>query len=97
MRIISRQPLKEFSKLHAKAKEPLDAWWDDVRSAKWESWTDLKRQYPKVSPVGSDRYVFNIHGDDYRLIVVIHFKAQIVYIRFIGTHKDYDKIDATAV
>ena len=97
MRIISRQPLKEFSKLHANAKEPLDAWWSDVLGAKWESWTDLKRQYPKVSSVGNDRYVFNINGNEYRLIVSIHFLKKIVYIRFIGTHKDYDKIDASAV
>lgn len=97
MRIISRQALIQFAQKHADAKEALDAWYHDVKKSDWESWTDIKRQYPTASPVGNDRYVFNIKGNHYRLVVIVKFRFKTIYIRFVGTHKEYDTINTTEV
>lgn len=92
MRIISKKALSEFSNQHQDVKVMLNAWHNDVKHASWQNWADLKKQYPTVSSVGSDRYVFNIKGNHYRIITLINFIKKIVFIRFIGTHKEYDKI-----
>lgn len=97
MRIIARPILKDFCLIHEDAKDALDAWWSDVKFSDWSSWTDLKAQYPTASSVGNNRYVFNIKGNEYRLIVKIHFLAKVIYICFVGTHSDYDKVDARTV
>lgn len=97
MRIISKKILNIFSEKHINAKEYLDAWHNDVKHADWEDWTVLKKHYPTASSLGNERYVFNIKGNKYRLIVIIKFIKKLVFIRFIGTHKEYDKINAKEV
>jgi mRNA interferase HigB len=102
MRIIARRTLKEFVerrrayKDHS-AKAALDAWFDEVKKARWSNATDVKRSYATASIVSADRIVFNIKGNDYRLVVAVDFEKSIVWIEWIGTHKDYDKIDVKEV
>lgn len=79
------------------AKEPLEAWYHETKKAKWESWADIKEKYSSASILKGSRVVFNISGNKYRLVVKINFPARIVYIRFIGTHKEYDKINAEVI
>jgi mRNA interferase HigB len=99
MRIIARRTLKEFverrqtHKDHAALKSALDAWFDEVRKARRSSAADVKRSYATASIISADRIVFNIKGNDYRLVVSADFEKSIVWIKWIGTHKDYDKID----
>lgn len=97
MRIISRQTFIQFARKYADAKEALDAWYHDVKKSDWASWTDIKRQYPTASPIGNDRYVFNIKGNHYKNIVIVKFCSRTVYIRLVGTHKEYDSINAAEV
>jgi mRNA interferase HigB len=75
----------------------LDAWFDEVKKARWSSAADVKRSYATASIVSADRIVFNIKGNDYRLVVATDFDKGIVWIKWIGTHKDYDKIDVKEV
>ena len=71
---------------------PLDDWYNKTKEADWHNFADIRRTFATVSQVGNDRYVFNIKGNDYRLVVIILFTPHTVYIRFIGTHEEYDKI-----
>lgn len=95
MRIIARKRLREFWELHPDAKGPLQAWFTEVRKVKWTSTAQIKTQYPSASFVGNSRVIFNIKGNKYRLI--IHFRPLIVFIRFIDTHANYDRIDPATV
>lgn len=79
------------------AKEPLDYWYNIVKDAGWSAHSDLKNTFPSADFVGNERYVFNIAGNNYRLIAAVNFKIGTVYIKFIGLHKDYDKIDASTI
>ncbi|WP_366141560.1 type II toxin-antitoxin system HigB family toxin [Pseudodesulfovibrio sp.] len=97
MRIISRAQLRECWNIHPISKSALESWYYEVKHAEWGDWTDIKRHFPKVSPVGNDRYVFDIKGNDFRLVALIKFKQKIVYIRFVGTHKEYNGINAGMV
>lgn len=99
MRIISRKTLKIFYEKqdYSDAKKPLEAWYHEAKHAKWHSWTDIKEKYANASILKDNRVVFNIGGNKYRLVVKVNFPAQIVYIRFIGTHKEYDKIDVEVI
>jgi len=82
---------------HAALKGALDAWFDEVKKARWSSGADVKRSYATASIVSADRIVFNIKGNDYRLVVATDFDKGIVWIKWIGTHKDYNKIDVKEV
>ena len=73
------------------------AWYHDAKTAEWENSNDLKKIYKNASIVGDGRVVFNIKGNDYRLVVAIDYEFQVMFIRFIGTHKQYDKIDAKTI
>ena len=97
MRIIARATLREFWQRpkHTDAEQPLKAWYDEVKQAVWLTPHQVKSRYRNASLVGNNRVVFNIHGNKYRLIVAINYTFSIVYIRFIGTHEEYDKLDAT--
>lgn len=95
MRIISKKKLREFWINFPDAQKPLQAWYADTKLVEWESPNDIKKVYKNASIVGNGRVVFNIKGNDYRLVVAINYYYHIVYIRFIGTHKEYDKIDVT--
>ena len=93
MRIISRKILKEFWQKHSQAENALKSWFAETESALWNTPQDIKRHYRSVDFLKNNRAIFNIAGNKYRLIVHINYNFKIVYIRFIGTHKEYDKID----
>ncbi len=99
MRVISKKTLKEFyeNPLYKDSKNSLEAWHKEVINANWLKPNDIKIYYKNASVVGNNRIVFNIHGNKYRLIVKINYFAKIVFIRFIGTHKQYDELDAREV
>jgi mRNA interferase HigB len=103
MRVIARRTLRAFvesragHKDHSALKAALDAWFDEVKKAKWASSGDLKRRYATASIISADRVVFNIKGNDYRLVVAIDFEKGIVWIKWIGTHKEYDNVDVKKV
>ena len=97
MRIISRKTLREFWERHQDARQPLQAWYDDVIHAEWKSPVDIKAVYRNASFLANNRVVFNIKGNSYRLVVAVQYAYGIVYLRFVGTHRDYDKIDAATI
>jgi mRNA interferase HigB len=77
--------------------EPLNEWWKKVKAANWASFRDVKQTFNSVDSVGNDRYVFDIKGNKYRLVAMIFFDKRTMYVRFVGTHSTYDKIDCTAI
>lgn len=97
MRIISRKALRLFGQRHPEAHAVLEAWYQDARQAHWQTPNDVKHVYRNASLIGRNRVVFNIKGNHYRLVVAINYTREIVYVRFIGTHQEYDKIDAAMV
>ena len=103
MRIIARRTLRQFvdslagQKDQPAVKAALDAWFDEVSKADWKSSADVKRLYATASIVSAERLVFDIKGNDYRLVVAVDFEKAIVWIKWIGTHKAYDRIDVTEV
>lgn len=97
MRIIARRALRDFWEQHADAEQPLRAWYHDVLQADWESPADVKRVYASASVVGGNRLVFNIRGHKYRLVVAVNYTYRMCYVRFIGTHQAYNRIDAATV
>lgn len=92
MRIITYKRIKEFIEVHADSENPLNFWYHTVTAKNWDSLNDLRQDFNSVDYVGNHRFVFNIKGNDYRLVAIISFNAKKVYIRFIGTHSEYDKI-----
>ena len=100
MRIIALSTLKTFvgrSSAYADAHEPVMAWYRQVRGADWATPADLKRAIGSASILNDGRAVFNIAGNKYRIVVWINYPYRVVYIRFIGTHRQYDKIEAQTV
>ena len=93
MRIIAKKTLKAFWDLHKDAEQPLRSWYDIVRKENWINFNEIKSQFRNASIVGNDRVVFNIKGNSYRLVVRIDFNWKVMYIRFIGTHNEYDKLN----
>lgn len=93
MRIFTEQTLKEYTEKHPESKVALQEWVAIVRRSEWTCFADVKATFNSVDNIGNQHYVFNIKGNNYRLVVVIKFTIKFVYIRFIGTHKEYDKID----
>lgn len=97
MRIIAKRTLREFWSKHADAQEALEAWFARTSHAQWVKPADVFRDFAYVSLLSDNRACFNIAGNKYRLVVYIAYKYYTVYIRFIGTHKEYDRIDANTV
>ena len=97
MRIISRKRLIEFWVKHPDAEQPLRAWYTEAKKAYWRSPAEVKSFYRNVSVVGNQRLVFNIKGNDYRLVVLVDYSHSKIFIRFIGTHQEYDQINATKI
>ena len=97
MNVISKRTLVQFYEKHPAAKIALEVWHADVRKSDWESPDQIKRLYASASFLQDNRVVFNIKGNEYRLIVHIDYKRKIVRIKFIGTHSEYDKINAKEV
>ncbi len=92
MRIVTYKRILEFSNKHADSKIPLHYWYHTTSEKKWKDFNDIKKTFSSVDFVGNHRFVFNIKGNNYRLIAIISFNAKKVYTRFIGTHSEYDKI-----
>ena len=92
MRIITYKRFKEFIKAHSESENALNYWYHTVSSKNWDHLNELKQDFNNVDYIGNHRFVFNIKGNDFRLIAIISFEAKKVYIRYIGTHSDYDKI-----
>ena len=92
MRIISKTAIKDYYSRNPQAKKALIEWAEKTETAQWHCFADIKNTFNSVDSVGNQRYVFNIKGNDYRLVVVVKFTPQNVLIRFIGTHAEYDKI-----
>jgi len=97
VRVIAKRTLREFWEKHNDCEEQLKAWYRETEKANWNSPNDIKKEYPRASILEDNRVVFNIKGNHYRLIVKINYDYHIVWIRFIGTHAEYDKIDATNI
>ncbi len=98
MRVIKRKILLEFSAKHPQAKVPLETWFRLVKEGKWESPADVKNVFGSgVDFLGNHRAVFDIKGNDYRLIAEINYRRKAMFIRFLGTHREYDKVDAATV
>jgi len=97
MRILSRKTLKDFWEKHANSEQPLKAWFHEAKASNWKTFNDIKSRFPSADQLAGDRVVFNIKGNTYRLIVHIHYKTRIVFVRFVGTHAQYDKIDASTI
>ncbi len=87
----------KFSEKHADVLVPLLEWYDNVLQADWGHFMDVKSTFNSVDFVGNDRFVFNIKGNRYRLVVLIHFSIRTVYVKFIGTHAEYAKIDVSTI
>lgn len=94
MRVVARKILREFWGKHPDAEQALKAWYKEASKASWDSPHSIKNEFPKASILKSGRVVFNICGNKYRLIVKLNYDRQWAFIRFIGTHQDYDKTDA---
>ncbi len=97
MRIVSLQTLRTYWETNPEVEQQLRAWHDEVISQKWEQPADIKARYASASILKKRRVVFNIKGNKYRLIVAVAFNVGVVYIKFIGTHKEYDEVDAETV
>lgn len=97
MRIIATSHLKAFWEKHPDSEQPLLSWIDEAKKAKWSTPADIKAQFRNASILKSRRVVFNVKGNDYRLVVAVAYRFAAVYIKFVGTHKQYDAIDADTV
>ena len=97
MHIISKKKLREFWDKRPDAEGPLKAWYAEARCSNWPKPLDIKAHYASASILRNNRVVFNIAGNKYRLVVAINYRYQVVYVRFIGTHAEYDAINAETI
>jgi mRNA interferase HigB len=97
MRIIARRTLVEFWERYPDSRSSLQAWFSEAKAAHWSSPSDVKARYITASILRNSRIVFNIGGNKYRLVVMVRYSQEIVYIRFVGTHSEYDRIDAEEI
>lgn len=97
MRVIAIARLRQFWEKHPDAEVPLRAWYAAASRAQWRTPADIKAAYRNASFLANDRVVFNIKGNDYRLVVAVRYEKGIMFIRFIGTHREYDRIDAETI
>lgn len=97
MRVITLSPIREFCRKHPQAAQSVLTWCEDAHHSNWRTPQDIKDHYRSASFVGRNRVVFNIKGNEYRLVVAVAYRFRAVYIKFIGTHSAYDAIDAATV
>jgi len=97
MRVIARSTLRDFWEKHSDTEDALRAWYQDANQARWKTPEDIKSVYASASIITGNRVVFNIKGNQYRLIVAVNYQYGVVYIRFIGSHQDYNKVNAETV
>lgn len=93
MRILAIKTLKQFWEAYPQAKQSLLAWHEETEIAQWNNPNELKQQFRNASIVSEKRVVFNVHGNSYRLVVDIEYRLKIVFVVWLGTHKQYDKVD----
>lgn len=97
LRIIAKKILREFWQNHSDCEQQLKSWFKEVSIADWKNSNEIKTEYPSASILNDQRMVFNIKGNHYRLVVKVNYDYQMIWIRFIGTHAEYDKIDANKI
>lgn len=97
MRVIAKKILRDFWERHSDSEQQLKSWFQEASNANWKNPNQVKKEYPSASILEDNRMVFNIKGNKYRLIVKINFDYKMVWIRFIGTHAEYDKINANKI
>ena len=97
MRVIAKKILREFWIIHNDCEEQLKSWFQECSKAEWKNLNEVKDENPSASILVDNRVVFNIKGNSYRLIVKINFDYQMIWIRFVGTHAEYDKINANKI
>lgn len=97
MRVIARKTLKTFWEKHPQSRKALLVWFHEAKNAQWRSFREIKDQYPSADVLAGNRVVFNIKGNSFRLVVKIHYNTGVVFIRFVGTHAAYDRIDAETI
>lgn len=97
MRIISIKTLREFWERHPQAEIPLRGWHAEVSNADWKTPADIKATYRNASFLANNRVVFNIKGNDFRLVIAVRYTQGLMFVRYVGTHAEYDRIDATTI
>jgi mRNA interferase HigB len=97
LRVISKKILRDFWTRHPDCEQQLKSWYAEAEKATWKNPNEIKREYPSASILEDNRIVFNIRGNNYRLIIKINYYYQMTWIRFVGTHAKYDKIDASKI
>ena len=97
MRVIAIRTLRQFWEVHADAEQPLRAWYQDAKAAEWSTPQHIKVAYANASIINGERVVFNIKGNDYRLLVSVNFRQKAAYVIWFGTHKEYDKINTVTI
>ena len=97
MRVIAKRTLRDFWTIHSDCEEQLKSWYREAEKAEWGTFNKIKEFYPSASILGDYRVVFNIKGNNYQLIVKFNLEFQICWIRFVGTHAEYDKINANTI
>jgi mRNA interferase HigB len=97
VRVVAKKILREFWEKHEDCEQQLKSWFREAQIAEWENPNQIKSEYPSASILNDNRIVFNIKGNNYRLIVKINYEYQMVWIRFIGTHAKYDKINGNTI
>ena len=97
MRVIALRNIRDFGAQQPRAAQAWKAWVQEARNASWKTPQDIKQRYASASFIGRNRVVFNIRGNEYRLIVAVAYRFEAVYVKFIGTHAQYDAIDAQTI
>ena len=97
MRVISKKIIRDFWEIHSDCEQQLKSWFSEASKSEWENPNDIKKEYPSASILIKNRVVFNIKGNNYRLVVKISYEYKMVWIRFVGTHSEYDKINANEI
>ena len=97
MHIVSHKKLSDCYLEHPDAEIALQQWYQTSKAAKWKCFADIKKSFNSVDSIGNQRYVFNIKGNKFRIVVVIQFIHEYIYIRFVGTHAEYDKTDCKTI
>ena len=97
VRVISKKILVEYYEKHKETKSQLETWYREAKNAEWRNPQEVKEKYRSASIIGGNKVVFNIKGNKYRLVTRINYRMKIVYIKFIGTHKEYDKINVEEI
>jgi mRNA interferase HigB len=97
MHVISYKAIREFIKYHPDAELKLGRWYKWMKKGKFKSLNEIRRKFPDVDYIGNDRYVFNIQGNKYRLVALINYCKQKVFIRYIGTHSEYEKLNCKTI